>query len=153
MPSDRSCLHQLDSWLTSMTTTAFPSTYYTDLRPDIVWWNDNSKKVRMVELTVPFENDAAERKETSYEDMVHRAKQAGYTTPTSGGSHTWHCFCRLKQERFTRTELSSLLSHVPHKAIEGSFSIWCSRNRVLRAIITVCLCISIVCVQCDIKHF
>ena len=112
----------------------------TDLRPDIVWWNDDSKKLWMVELTVPFETgfqDAAERKETSYEDLVHRAKQAGYNTHLItievGARGVPHMagFCRLKQElRLTRTEFSSLLSHVSHKAIEGSFSIWCSRNRV-----------------------
>jgi len=38
----------------------------------------------LVELTVPFETgfkDAAERKEASYEDLVYRAKQAGYDSP------------------------------------------------------------------------
>ena len=40
----------------------------TDLRPDIVWWEDNPKKLWLVELTVPFETgfkEAAERKEAS----------------------------------------------------------------------------------------
>ena len=64
-------------------------------------------------------------------------KQAGYNTHLItievGARGVPHMagFCRLKQElRLTRTEFSSLLSHVSHKAIEGSFSIWCSRNRV-----------------------
>ena len=37
----------------------------------------------MVELTVPFETSfqaAAERNETNYEDLVNRARQAGYNT-------------------------------------------------------------------------
>lgn len=112
----------------------------TDLRPDIVWWEDNPKKLRLVELTVPFETgfkDAAERKEASYEDLVYRAKQAGYDshliTIEVGSRGVPHMagFCRLKQELgLTRTELSSLLSRVSHKAIEGSFGIWCSRNKV-----------------------
>ena len=107
MPSDRSCLHQLDSQLTSRTTTASPSIASTDLRPDIVWWEDNPKKLRLVELTVPFEmgfKDAAERKEASYEDLVYRAKQAGYDSHlitievgSQGVPHTAG-FCRLKQE-------------------------------------------------------
>ena len=55
----------------------------TDLGQDIVWWDDASKKLRMVELTVPFETSfqaAAERNETNYEDLVNRARQAGYNT-------------------------------------------------------------------------
>ena len=79
---------------------------------------------------VPFETDAAQRKETSYKDLVHRAKQAGYNThsstievdPTHGTASAGS----------NKNDLPgfSLLSHVPHNAIEGSFSIWCSRNRV-----------------------
>jgi len=112
----------------------------TDLRPDVVWLEDNPKKLRLVELTVPFETgfkDAAERKEASYEDLVYRAKQAGYDshliTIEVGSRGVPHMagFCRLKQELgLTRTELSSLLSRISHRAIEGSFGIWCSRNKV-----------------------
>ena len=55
------------------TTIVSPST---DLRPDIVWWEDNPKKLQLVELMVPFETgfkDAAE-------ELVCRAKQAGYNS-------------------------------------------------------------------------
>ena len=49
----------------------------------MVWWDDAAKNLQMVELTVPFETGfqaVAERKETNYEDLVNRARQAGYNT-------------------------------------------------------------------------
>ena len=113
----------------------------TDLRPDMVWWDDAAKNLQMVELTVPFETGfqaAAERKETNYEDLVNRARQAGYNTHLItvevGARGVPHMagFRKLKQEiGLNRTELSSLLSSVSQKAIEGSFQIWCSRNRII----------------------
>jgi len=132
IPLDRSCLHQLDSRL-HKDNYSFPlHTVSTDMRPDIVWWEDNPKKLRLVELhvTVPFEaEDAAE-------DLVHRAKQAGYnshlitTEVRSRGVPHMARFCRFKHELgLTRTELSLLLSP---RAIEGSFGIWCSRNKVTK---------------------
>jgi len=45
----------------------------TDLKPDIVWWDDEKNLLRIVELTIPSEttlDDAAERKETKYEELV-----------------------------------------------------------------------------------
>jgi len=55
----------------------------TDLKPDIVWCDDEKNLLRIVELTIPFDttlDDAAERKETKYEELVQSAQQAGYTT-------------------------------------------------------------------------
>jgi len=38
---------------------SFPlHTASTDLRPDIVWWEDNPKKLRLVELAVPLRRDS-----------------------------------------------------------------------------------------------
>jgi len=68
----------------------------TDLRPDIVWWEDNPKKLQLVELMVPFETgfkDAAE-------DLVHRAKQAGYNShliTIIEGTITWGALELLTQ--------------------------------------------------------
>ena len=53
----------------------------TDLRPDIVWWDDSLKKIVLVELTVCFESSfqhAAQRKTTKYEDVVVRVRSSGY---------------------------------------------------------------------------
>ena len=83
-------------------------------------------KLLMMELTVPFETGfqaAAERKTASYEDLVHRARQSGYNTHLItvevGAQGIPHMagFSKLKQELgLTRTELSSLLSRISHKA-------------------------------------
>ena len=137
MLSDRSCLHQLDFQLILVTANHSPFTQpLQTLRPDIVWWDDASKKLRMVELTVPFETGfqaAAERKETNYEDLVNRAWQAGYNahliTVEVGARGVPHMagFRKLKQEvGLNQTELSSLLASVSQKVIEGYFQIWCT---------------------------
>ena len=54
----------------------------TDLRPDIVWWDDSLKKILLIELTVCFESSflhASERKATKYEDVMVRARASGYS--------------------------------------------------------------------------
>ena len=78
-----------------------------------------------------------EREEEGEEMKERRKGEAGYNshliTIEVGSRGVPHMagFCRLKQELgLTRTELSSLLSRVSHKAIEGSFGIWCSRNKM-----------------------
>jgi hypothetical protein len=41
----------------------------TDLRPDVVWWNDTTKRVTLLELKIPFDTlleDAARRKQAKY---------------------------------------------------------------------------------------
>ena len=54
----------------------------TDLRPDIVWWNDSTKQVTLLELTIPFDTlleDAARRKQAKYQDLVASVQESGYT--------------------------------------------------------------------------
>ncbi len=54
----------------------------TDLRPDIVCWNDDKKTITIVELTVCFETSykaAVTRKEDRYLDLILDAKRAGYS--------------------------------------------------------------------------
>ena len=54
----------------------------TDLRPDLVWWNDTEKVIYFAELTIPFETSfvaAAERKSVKYDSLVSRAMEAGYS--------------------------------------------------------------------------
>ena len=49
----------------------------TDLRPDIVWWNDDKKTITLVELTVCFETSyeaAVERKQDRYRDLTSDEK-------------------------------------------------------------------------------
>ena len=55
----------------------------TDLRPDIVWWDDQQKPLVLAELTISYETNfeaAAERKEEKYEELVTGACNAGYDT-------------------------------------------------------------------------
>ena len=68
----------------------------TDLRPDIVWWNNKNYVLCIAELTIPFETcftAAAERKRIKYDSVVQRARDAGYSVtflPT-GGWIKGHC--------------------------------------------------------------
>ncbi|CAI8030186.1 hypothetical protein GBAR_LOCUS17114 [Geodia barretti] len=54
----------------------------TDLHPDIVWWDDSLRRIVLIELTICFETSfhhAAKRKELKYENMIARARSAGYS--------------------------------------------------------------------------
>ena len=53
----------------------------TDLRPDIVWWDDGKREVTLLELTIPFDTlleEAALRKKYKYAELVESIKRAGY---------------------------------------------------------------------------
>ena len=53
----------------------------TDLRPDILWWDDLKKVIVMVELTIPFDTvleGARERKEAKYDHLKVTAVRNGY---------------------------------------------------------------------------
>ncbi len=55
----------------------------TDLRPDIVWWNDDKKTITLLELTVCFETSydaASTRKQERYLHLISDAREAGYTS-------------------------------------------------------------------------
>ena len=109
----------------------------TDLRPDMVWWDDTHRSLC---LTVCFESnfeDAAQRKIAKYTDIVDRAKLSGYRTTLitlqigSRGVPHFPSFKALATAiSMSSKELSQLLHRVTTVAIEGSFKIWCSRNRV-----------------------
>ena len=110
----------------------------TDLRPDIVWWDDTSRKLCMVELTVCFEtlfNEAAERKTIKYEDIKQRVESAGYNVVLltlevgSRGIINIEGFKHLKEElNITRHDFSTVLSKLSCLVIQESFKIWCKRN-------------------------
>ena len=49
----------------------------TDLRPDLVWWDDSHMSLYMAELTVCFETnfeEAARRKSAKYDHLVEQVK-------------------------------------------------------------------------------
>ena len=110
----------------------------TDLRPDIVWWDDSLKKIILMELTVCFESSfqhAAERKTTKYEDVVVRARSSGYRGQIitlevgsrgviGGGGFS----CLRAEFNIKEREMSNLLIKISRTAIEESYKIWCRRN-------------------------
>ena len=52
----------------------------TDLRPDLVWWDEVCKSLRLAELTVCFETnfaEAAQRKTAKYLGLVEQARTKG----------------------------------------------------------------------------
>ena len=111
----------------------------TDLRPDLVWWDDTHRSLNMAELTVCFETnfeEAARRKSAKYDHLVEQAKAKGYSTELillqvgSRGVPDLPGFEKLaKTLSFHRKELTKLLEESSRLALVGSFSIWCSRNR------------------------
>ena len=110
----------------------------TDLRPDIVWWDDQLRRIVIVELTISFETSfkqAAERKALKYEDVITRAKTVGY----SGTVITLQVRSRviidqagfsLLQSEFKiyKRELSHLLPQITSLVVKESYKIWCQRN-------------------------
>ena len=111
----------------------------TDLRPDIVWWDTANKSVCFAELTVCFETNfenAAERKTAKYSDLVQQARSRGYRvtllTLQVGSRGVPHYDNLAKLARvlgMPSKDLASLIGCAAKAAINGSFEIWCSRNR------------------------
>ena len=111
----------------------------TDLRPDLVWWNDEERFLYLAELTVCFETnfkEAAQRKSAKYRDLVEQATHNNYSvtllTIQMGPRGVLHylSFQRLSTVTgMSKQTLSHLLNNAMIAALTGSFSIWCSRNR------------------------
>ena len=112
----------------------------TDLRPDLVVWNDPQRVLVLAELTVCFETnfvDAAQRKKCKYQDLMETCTAGGYTTHLitlevgSRGFLNLSGFQELLQFfPFTRKDTLSLLKSVAREAIFQSHKIWTSRNKV-----------------------
>ena len=59
----------------------FPDVVHTNLRPDIVIWSTHSRKIILIELTVPWEErceEAYERKRAKYTELVEACRQKGW---------------------------------------------------------------------------
>ena len=110
----------------------------TDLRPDLVWWDPDSRSVCLAELTICFETnfvDAAARKSAKYADLVQQAKGNGYRAtllPIQVGARgvpdhdSFEALAKVLE--MSNRDLTYLLSNTTKAAIQGSFKIWCSRN-------------------------
>ena len=111
----------------------------TDLRPDIVLWDSSFRSVCLAELTVCFEtnfDDAADRKTAKYADLVQQARGNGYRATLltlqvgSRGVPHYQSFAALARVLdMTNMDLMTLIANTTKAAIQGSFKIWCSRNK------------------------
>ena len=110
----------------------------TTLKPDIVWWDDNLRQLRLAELTVCFEttfDGAAERKRAKYIELQRRAQSVGYHTVLitlevgSRGIVNNQGFSRLQEElKIPEKEFSTMLQAITLETIVQSHQIWCLRN-------------------------
>ena len=110
----------------------------TDLRPDLVWWDEAHKSITLVELTVCFETnfeEAARRKTAKYLHLVEEAKARGYRSeliPLQVGSRgvpDLPGFENLAASlSLSHKDLVRLLESTTSLALAGSFVIWCTRN-------------------------
>ena len=111
----------------------------TDLRPDIVWWNDVEKTIVLVELTIPFDtsmDSASERKEAKYDHLLTAAKDRGFHASlitlqigSRGMPHTPGVRALQEVLKLPTPSLRKLLANVVRAAIMGSFSLWVQRNK------------------------
>ena len=111
----------------------------TDMRPDIVWWNNKGHVLYIAELTIAFETSftaAAECKHIKYDSVVQRARDAGYSVtflPLEVGSRdivNLQSFATLRRKSVFLNILSAMLLRVVVNAIKGSHQIWCTRNKL-----------------------
>ena len=110
----------------------------TDLKPDVVWWDDSDHSIVFLELTVAFETSfsaASLRKRDRYADLVASASSQGLTASLltieigSRGVPSLPGFLRLKEFlTMPSRDYRKMLQNCMLKALEGSFDIWTSRN-------------------------
>lgn len=59
----------------------FPQVVKTSLRPDLVIWSEEAKKIILIELIVPWEDgcsEAHERKATKYHELIQQCRDKGW---------------------------------------------------------------------------
>ena len=112
----------------------------TNLRPDIVWWNEHQRELWLFELTISFESlmaEARERKTVKYRDLVEAGRAAGYKTELL----TVEVGCRgmlgssdleplAAAINCPRSDIESLCLLVIWTTLLKSFKMWCSRNTI-----------------------
>ena len=110
----------------------------TDLRPDVVLWDDKTKKLCLLELTVCFETsfeEATQRKKIRYADIVDQAKLSHYISKlitVEVGARGIVSMKGLKQLQdklnVTKSGMSKLLTAFVKTIIVESHKIWYRRN-------------------------
>ena len=101
------------------------------MRPDIVWWSDDRKELRLLELT-----DSRQRKEAKYYELVQAGRAGRYHSQLitveveSRGCYIEDGdFLKLRTTfNTTAKEMRELCLAVIRYIILESFKIWVSRN-------------------------
>ena len=111
----------------------------TNLRPDVVWWSDEMKRVYFLELTISSDStmdQAHNRKLAKYYNLLEVARMAGYNAECLAfevGSRGLVIERELQDLRralgTTTKEITGLGVSLSQLAILGSFRVWCSRNK------------------------
>ena len=115
-----------------------PCLALTDLRPDLVAYDVQTKSALLLELTVCFETnfeDARKRKEDKYSELVEEVERNGFDVELitievgSRGMVNYDSFHRLRDAvGASNKELKHTLFDISRAAIRGSFAIWINRN-------------------------
>ena len=115
-----------------------PCLALTDLRPDLVAYNVQTKSALLLEPTVCFETnfeDARKRKEDKYSELVEEVERNGFDVELitievgSRGMVNYDSFHRLRDAvGASNKELKHTLFDISRAAIRGSFAIWINRN-------------------------
>ena len=108
----------------------------TDLRPDIVWWDFSDKSVCFTELTVCFETNFVNTAARKTTDLVWQARSnatgrlsSHYKLAQEEVPHYESFAVLARVLNMSNKVLVSLITSTAKAAIQGSFKIWCSRNR------------------------
>ena len=112
---------------------------HTDLRPDIVCWDEDQKKIVFVELTVCFETNfkaVADRKQEKYLDLAATAESAGYSADiiiiefgSRGLPHSASFESLATTFNVPKRAMKKIQIQLARIAIIHSHRVWCSRNR------------------------
>ena len=116
-----------------------PHIFHTDLRPDIVIWNNSSRTVCLTELTICYEtrfDEAHAFKESKYLDLTHNIQEAAMFTPElitlevgSRGPFDPCGFDRLKAYiTAPNKEWDTMLTGLTQTVLLKSHKIWTTHN-------------------------
>ena len=106
-------------------------------RPDLVVWSKEERRLDLIELTVPHEdnlNTAHERKQDRYEDLVRECEESGWTTrhyPVEVGCRG---FVGLTMRKWLKTaglkerEISKVVREMQSVVEKASHWIWLKRD-------------------------
>ena len=106
----------------------FPDVVQTSLRPDIVLWSEVSRKIIMIELTVPWEDaceEAHERKSAKYAELADSCRQKGWSAwvlPVEVGARgfpaqsMWRMYQKIGMTGTKRKAAIKLLANAAERA-------------------------------------